>query len=237
MRRFITLALCILAAPTLARAQAVGISPGTATYAGRYEYQGQTQDGGTRRVSVSDTTIDGAHVWIVVNRLKVGDDAMLDSVGMRAGDLRPVFRRTAGDGSRLSLAMRDGVVEGQLETDEGTVRVSLRPGERSFLNYYALWAALREWPLAAGWRGTASALELNGRSEFTPLELAVEGEERIHTPAGDFDCWIVHVTGAGGIDERYWVSKPDHVVVRTREPVGPPGGMLQLDLTALTHAP
>ena len=51
----------------------------------------------------------------------------------------------------------------------------------------------------------------------------------ISTGAGEFDCWHVAVKGAG-IDETYWVAKDTHDIIRTREPIGGQGAMLQLDL-------
>lgn len=237
MKKTIAIALSFLVAPAAARAQAPGIVPATLVYNGRVEYQGQTEDGGTRRIMVSDATIGGTRAWVVVNDLKIPEGTALDSVAMAADGLRPLFRRATIGDSRLVLVAEDSVMRGQIKAPDQTVPLSIPLGEGSFLNYYALRAAFPAWPMAAGWSRTVSALELNGRSEFTPLEMAVEGDEKITVPAGEFDCWIVHVTGSGGIDERYWVSKDRHLVVRTREPIGRPGMMLQLDLASVTPAP
>lgn len=236
MRNPILFTLALLAAPVAAQAQG-GIAPVVATYSSRAEYQGQTQELGMREITVTDSVVGGAHVWVVVNRMKIDRDAGADSVLMRRGDLAPLARHVAYGPSRLTLDLRDSLLVGQLKANGQNMALSIRPGERSFLNYYALRTALRDWPVAAGWRGTASALELLGRAEFTPLTLEVTGDERIRVPAGEFDCWVVHVTGAGGIDERWWVSKTGHHVVRTREPVGRQGTIMQLDLVSLVPPP
>jgi hypothetical protein len=234
MRTPLLLAICLLAAPVAATAQGGGIRPLTMTYAARVEFQGETQDGGPRDITVSDTMVGGVRAWLVVHRLTVQGVPGVDSVLMRAGDLGPISRR-ADLGVRLTLELVDGVMSGELRLPGGTVSLSIPPGERSFLNYHSLRTALREWPLAAGWRGTAGVLQLRGRAEFTALSLEVTGEERIRVPAGEFDCWVVHVTG--GVDERWWVSKAGHHLVRSREPFGGRGAILQLDLASLVPAP
>ncbi|HET7228424.1 MAG TPA: hypothetical protein VFJ16_00340 [Longimicrobium sp.] len=233
MRTAIALLVCALSVSSAA-AQAGGIAPVRAHYAAVAEMPGGgRQDVGTRDIIVADSVIGGEHAWVVVNVLKVGGQAGADSVLMRAADLRPISRRASIGDVSITVDVRDSMLTGTLKSPQGTVPVSIRAGERAFLNFYALRTALRAWPLAAGWRGTASVLELNDRSELTPLELVVEGEEKVRVPAGEFDCWRVHVTGSGGIDERWWVSKIGGHLVRTREPIGRQGAVMQLDLVWL----
>jgi hypothetical protein len=236
MRTTALLSIALLAMPLATKAQG-GIAPVVATYSGRGEYQGQTQDLGMREITVADSVVGGTHVWVVVNRMKIDRDAGADSVLMRRGDLAPLSRHVAYGPARLTMDLRDSMLVGQLKANGQTLPLSLRPGERSFLNYYALRTALRDWPVAAGWRATAGVLELVGRAELTPVTMEVTGDEKITVPAGEFDCWVVHVTGSGGIDERWWVSKAGHHVVRTREPVGQQGAIMQLDLVSLSPAP
>jgi hypothetical protein len=236
MRTSILLSLAVLATPLAVQAQG-GIAPSTATYSGRGEFQGQTQDLGMREIIVTDSVVGGVHVWVVVNRMKIEREPGVDSVMMRRGDLGPLSRHAIFGQARLTLDLRDSVLTGELKAGGQRVPLSLRPGERSFLNYYALRSVLRDWPVAAGWRSTVGVLELVGRVELTQVTMEVTGEEKIQVPAGEFDCWVVHVTGAGGIDERWWVSKAGHHVVRTREPVGRQGAIMQLDLVSLVPAP
>ncbi|MFL5542522.1 MAG: DUF3108 domain-containing protein, partial [Longimicrobiaceae bacterium] len=149
----------------------------------------------------------------------------------------PISRRMVMGDTRLTVEVRDGVLSGRLKWPGGTVPLSLRTGERSFLDYFALRTALRAWPIAAGWKGTAAVLELVAGEELVPLALEVTGEETIRVPAGEFDCWVVHVTAANGIDERWWVSKAGHHFIRTREPVGRERNIIQLDLVSLVPPP
>jgi hypothetical protein len=55
-----------------------------------------------------------------------------------------------------------------------------------------------------------------GTPRALPAELVVEREERIRTPSGDADCWVV-VVRAGVMEERLWVDKARRIVVRTEQ--------------------
>jgi hypothetical protein len=237
-RSILLLGTVVISIPAAVRAQAPGLVPRVTVYTSYAEHSdGSREPGGTRRIILARATIGGVPAWTVVNQLKVGDVSALDSVAMADGDFHPLFRHTVtSDGEHLTLDLRDSVVIGRMKSPDGSVSLSLRPGERAFMNYYALRAALQAWPLAAGWRTTASVLELNGLNRFVPLDVAVEGEEQVQVPAGDFDCWIVHVTASQGIDERYWVSKAGQFVVRTREPLAR-GLMLGLELSSVSPPP
>jgi hypothetical protein len=236
MRTSILLSLAVLVTPLAVQAQGGGVRPMTATYSGRSEFRGETQGMGMREITVSEAVAGGHRAWLVVHRLKL-EQGLVDSVLMRADDLSPLSRRAEIGRARLTVELRDGELAGQLKLGDATLPLSLRPGERSFLNYHALRAALAAWPLAAGWRGTASVLQIFAQGELTPLTLEVTGEERIRVPAGEFDCWVVHVTGPRGLEERWWVSKAGHHMVRSREPIGRQGAILQLDLVSITPAP
>jgi len=70
-------------------------------------------------------------------------------------------------------------------------------------------------PLSAEWTGSASIIgwAVIPRDVFEPIELRVEGEERVHVPAGDFDCWRLSIRFAGRRIS-YWARKSDGLGVR-----------------------
>ena len=49
-----------------------------------------------------------------------------------------------------------------------------------------------------------------------PSSLAIEGEERITVPAGDFDCWIVSLETERA-SARLWVTKQSQIVARSEQ--------------------
>ncbi|HXE60643.1 MAG TPA: hypothetical protein VN607_08035 [Gemmatimonadaceae bacterium] len=217
-------------APSLAQAQQTpGVHAGTWRYSSVVQAGGQSQDLGVRTITIARNTTDHEDTWLVVMAMQFQGQALTDSVVMRSTNLAPVSRHTVTTDSDLLLATDDTMAHGLLTGGHQLVPLNIRLGQRSFLNYYSLRASLAALPLARGWAGEASVLELGRNPVFSPITLTVAGEEHISTGAGAFDCWRVAVKGTG-IDETYWVAKDTHDIIRTREPIGGQGAMLQLDL-------
>jgi hypothetical protein len=212
------------------------IRTGTWTYSARIETAGNSQDLRPRTVSVSALDNQDIAGWLVVMATELEGRAVVDSVIMRRGDLTPVSRHAIIGPSDLMLVVDKGAAHGLLRVDSTLVPLNVPLGPRSFLNYYALRASLAMLPLKEGWKGQAAVLELAQHPLFSPLTLQVEGDDRLSVPAGEFDCWRVAVSGQG-IDEHYWVAKQNGDVIRTREPIGDQGGMLQLDLVSVVPHP
>ena len=55
-----------------------------------------------------------------------------------------------------------------------------------------------------------------GGTAVAPATLAVEGEEHVTVPAGEYDCWIVSLETERA-SERIWVAKQGQVVVRAEQ--------------------
>jgi hypothetical protein len=73
-----------------------------------------------------------------------------------------------------------------------------------------------------------------GKSTAIPASIQVTGEESLLTAAGTFDCWIVTLATDFG-NTQYWVSKTDRIVVQTRQVVPETGGVLQYQLSRISH--
>jgi hypothetical protein len=93
----------------------------------------------------------------------------------------------------------------------------LDPRFGPYISGAALPLALAGVSLQPGFRGTLSVLGWAVRDDdvFTPLELRVEGEERVRVPAGTFDCWRLSIR-FGGTRVLYWARKSDGFGVRAR---------------------
>ncbi|HEV8382941.1 MAG TPA: hypothetical protein VGQ29_15245 [Gemmatimonadales bacterium] len=209
------------------------ITPSQATYRSTVIYQGQSQDAGSRSITVTAVNVDKDAAWRVVSVWRYQDFVSADTVDMRRADLHPLSRHAKiGDGE-LMLAIVGDTAHGLLTMGNQLIPLNVPLGKAAFLNYHALRAALAGWPVDSSWRIEASVLELNVDPQFIPLRLAVDGAEHITVPAGEYDCWIVRVHGSVGrlqVDERYWVTKRDRIVVRTEEQFGNQGAQLRLEL-------
>ena len=210
-----------------------GMRPGRWIYHTATERKGQRQTIDDRIVTVADTIVAGAPAWLVTDGTSIGGQIVADSVAFTR-DHRPLLRHAVFGKSSVTVevAPGDSMVRGVIVVGASIVPLNVRLTPHGFLNYYALRASLPDFPLSGHWVGAAETLELGGEPRFTRLRLTVEGDERLTVDAGSFECWVVHVTGAGGVDERYWVDKRWHAIVRSREPVDNAGTVMELDLAS-----
>ncbi len=211
-----------------------GLRAGDWRYSANVEVGAQRQDLGVRTVTVAPTSGDQGPSWLVVMTMQIEGQPFTDSVVMLRSDLKPVSRHAVATGTDLLLVTDDSMAHGLFTAGTSVTPLNVPLGPRSFLNYYALRAAFPELSLARGWVGTASVLELGGDPTFATLTLSVVDTERITVPAGEVDCWHLTVKGPAGIDEHYWVGKDRQDVIRTREPIGGRGAIMQLDLVSFT---
>ena len=240
VRQFLAAALIVLAQhglpstrPFERRTPPPGVRPGAWKYSAHVELRDHRQDLGGRTVTIAPTNSRQGPSWLVAMTMQVEGQTLTDSVVMRRHGLTPVSRHAVAPGTDILLVTDDSMAHGLLTAGSSVTPLNVRFRAGSFLNYYALRAAFAELPLARGWAGTASVLELGGDPTFASLTLSVVDTERITVPAGDVDCWHVVVKGRG-IDEHYWIGKERQDVVRTREPIGGHGAIMQLDLVSFT---
>lgn len=210
-----------------------GVSPGDWKYSAHVEMGNQHQDLGVRTVTVAPMASKQGSSWLVVMTMQVEGQPLTDSVVMLRSNLTPVSRHAVATGTDLLLLTDDSMAHGLLTAGSSVTPLNVRLRPRSFLNYYAMRAAFSELPLARGWTGTVSVLELAGEPAFATLALSVVDSERVTVPAGQVDCWHVSVKGPG-IDEHYWIGRERQDVIRTREPIGSQGAIMELNLVSFT---
>jgi len=210
-----------------------GIRAGDWKYAGHVELRDQRQDIGVRTVTVAPINGKQGSSWLVVMTMQVEGHAFTDSVVMQRSNLKPVSRHPVASGTDLLLVTDDSMARGLLTVESTLTPLNVRLRPRSFLNYHAMRAAFAELALTRGWTDTAGVLELGDDPVFATLTLSVVDTERITVPAGEVECWHVTVKGPG-IDEHYWIGRERQDVIRTREPIGSKGAIMQLDLVSFT---
>src|SRR6476620_7803570 len=95
--------------------------------------------------------------------------------------------------------------------------------------------ALRGLPLGAGWKdSTGVVISSFGKTASLPAAVVVEGEAKLLTTAGTFDCWVVALSTDLG-QTRYWVAKQDHIVVQSSQVVPESGATLVYQLSRISH--
>ena len=153
-----------------------------------------------------------------------GVAAASDSLVVRRDDLRPLHWITTHGAARVAAEFTPDSIFGALTSPLGKQNVVLPNRGDVLVNTMAVDAVLASLPLATAWQDSASLLVIDaGGAALTAATLAVEGEEHVSVPAGEFDCWIVALETERG-SERLWVTKQGQIVVRSEQVLPELGG-------------
>lgn len=242
------LALTLASGPV--RAQAAPTSPRTDTVTHRLTLDTSRVQPGERVYQLSltrDSTSSpiGDQHFVVSTLDYAGTPALLfarngmegvamasDSLVVRRDDLRPLHWIATHGVARVAAEFTPDSIFGAMTSPLGKQNVVLPNRGDVLVNTMAVDAVVSSLPLSATWRDSASLLVIDrGGSTLTPATLAVEGEEHVTVPAGDFDCWIVSVEAERG-SERLWVAKQGQLVVRSEQILPELGATLVRTLAA-----
>src|SRR5438105_839768 len=136
-----------------------------------------------------------------------GVAAARDSLVVRRDDLRPLHWITTHGAARVAAEFTPDSIFGALTSPLGKQNVVLPNRGDGLVHTMPVAAVLAPLPLATAWQDSASLLVIDaGGAALTAATLAVEGEEHVSVPAGEFDCWIVALETERG-SERLWVTK------------------------------
>ncbi len=183
---------------------------------------------GTRAVEVSESSLGGTPAWLFVERRTGTAVPTLDSLWLSRADLTPLRWVASVDRTQLAASFARDSVFGAVQSYAGrfSFAAGVLPG---VLVAPAMAEKIIELlPLQPGYRAAASLLLVDtGTPRALPAELTVEREERIGLATGEADCWVV-LLRAGAMEERLWVEKSRHTIVRTEQ--GSAAGRLVAEL-------
>jgi|SRR5437867_3777563 len=179
---------------------------------------------GEVQIKISETQYAGAPAWLLAQNGARGTAAASDTLVVARADLRPLHWIASLGPARLAVEFTADTVFGAMSSPLGRHNIVLGNRADLLVNSAAVDALLATVSLDGGWRDSARVLVLDsGGSTTTPATIAVDGEEHVSVPAGEFDCWIVSLETERG-SERLWVSKQDQTVVRSEQIVPQLGG-------------
>lgn len=220
------------------------ITPGHLRYDCSDEKDGSVEPVPPIEVSTRADVLEGTPAWRIELRLDDNGIPLEEDVVVRAADLRLMLHE-----GRVPMASFRTAVWGEYMYPRvrprgaaNTARVPLP--ETAFVTLTSLWTALAAAPLERGWSAGVHLFQKLADDDwrFLPLSLDVTGEDRVRTPFGVFDCWIVAARGTVGsrtVNDRYWVSRGDpavRVVVQGHEGRRD-GSTRRYQLTHLRRAP
>lgn len=169
--------------------------------------------------TVAVTTLDyaGTPALLFARLGMEGVAAVTDSLMVRRDDLRPLHWTASHGVARVAAEFTADSIYGASSSPLGRQNIVLPNRADLLVNSAAMDATLMALPLSAAWRDSAEMLLIDsGGAALTPVGFAIEGEERVAVPAGDFDCWIVSVETERA-SARLWVTKEGQIVVRSEQ--------------------
>lgn len=172
---------------------------------------------GELTMTVASTMYGGGPAWLLTQQGTRGVTAVADSLVVARDDLRPLHWSSAAGVARLAAEFTADSIFGAMSSPLGKQNIALRRASDLLPNLTATDVVLGALPLAAGWTDAATLLLIDaGGATLVPATIAVEGEEHVAVPAGEFDCWVVSLETERG-SARYWVAKGEPLVVRSEQ--------------------
>jgi hypothetical protein len=181
---------------------------------------------GDQRFIITSIDYAGTPALMLARDGGQGVSVASDSLVVRRDDLRPLHWNAAHGPARGAAEFTADSIFGAMTSPLGKQNIVLQNRGDLLVNTMAVDEVLTALPLTSAWRDSASLLVIDaGGAAVTPASLAVEGEEHVSVPAGEFDCWIVSVE-AERATERLWVTKQGQIVVRAEQPLPDLGATL-----------
>lgn len=230
-------------ASSLNNAERTGLSPVAFTRPGAIhalalEFSRRVRDTAGRLVSQSTDSlavavadVSGTPAWQITSRVRdvAGTQPRVETetLYVARADLRMLQRAVHVSPysrfERINIQQRfhGDSLTGRMTTDGPSIWLGraiarvLGPEDGPYLTGAFAPIALMSAPISSTWSGSASLLgwAVIPRDIFVPIELRVEGEERLTVPAGTFDCWRISIQLGGGAIS-YWVRQSDGLGVR-----------------------
>jgi hypothetical protein len=184
---------------------------------------------GDQESSIVALDYAGTPAYVLARSGQQGVTALTDSLTVRRTDLQPLHWIANQGVAHVAAEFTPDTIFGAMTSPLGKQTIVLPNRGDVLVNVMSVDATLAALPLTATWRDSATMLVVDaGGTALTPVSLAVEGEEHITVPAGEFDCWIVGIETERA-SARFWVTKQGQVVARSEQP------MPQLDGATLTR--
>ena len=199
---------------------------------------------GERSVQLSRTTYAGAPAWEIVETHGSGANASVDTLIADLSTLAPLHwgatqqlpsSGSMGVAAKVTAEFRPDSMMGVITAPSGRRNMIQTIPVGAFVTAAQMETAFRALPLGPGVKDSVDLLLTDvARTVAVPATLAVTGDDRVTTTAGNYDCWVVVLATAVG-QTQYWVAKTDRIVVKTSQLVPESGALLQYTLTRISH--
>lgn len=216
---------------------AAKIQPAQFTYRLTLARDTLTTPMGDQSVVISTLEYAGTPALLFARVGTQGVATVSDSLVVRRDDLRPLHWIASQGVARVAAEFTADSIYGASSSPLGRLNIVLPNRPDLLVNSAAVDAVMGSLPLAAAWRDSAEMIVVDaGGAALTPVRLAIEGEERISVPAGDFECWIVSLETERA-SARLWVTKLGQIVARSEQILPELDGALLTRVLVQTDSP
>lgn len=208
------------AAAMVTPANAARLKAGKWTYVTRLMGDGPPSRLGFRTLELREASWGGTPAWMLIDSRQLATVTLADTVYLAKQDLAPLHRAAHAPGTDAVTEFGRDSIRATFSGDDGAAHVALAAAPTVVLaNLYLVEPLLAVVPLDTAWRGSAqlAAIARDG-SGVIPVQLRTTGAEKVLTPDGLFDAWMLTMDIGKG-SERLWVRKSDGVVLKERLPV------------------
>lgn len=190
---------------------ATDLSPGTLTYKGNIEVNGQKISFDTK----AEVKEEGG-MWVVTETATLPTGELSDTTVLEKGSLVLTKRMIKQGPVEIDLTFKGNKANGTMIVNGQSRPVSADLGGALFADGAGAYHAMAALPLTEGYTTTFRNFDV--QTQKTQLkQLKVVGVEKITIPLGTFDAYKLEVTSAEGDTGKttVWVAKDNHKVMKT----------------------
>lgn len=178
---------------------------------------GRTVPLGTRVVSVTVASLGGMPSWLIDDARRGTAIETLDSVHVGRSDLSPARWSASIGRSRLAITISRDTMFGVVDSHRGRSSFVAEFPRGALLSAGMMERVIEMLPLRLDYRASASLLFVDGVApRFVRADISVEREEHVSYAGSRVECWLV-VLKAGGLEQRFWVSRERARIVRIEQ--------------------
>ncbi len=208
------------------------LKPGASSYASTMSARGQSIKVTTTR-TIQPAEVNGTKVWRVVEVSTSPMGEATDTLDMDAASLLPVHRSMKQGPMTIVISFGPDVIDGKI-AGPMNLPINVKKSGAVLSDGTGVELPLSTAPLADGYAAGLKVFDLMG-GRVKDMTARVTGTEKVTTPAGTYDAYVVEVQPVEGDNEgvKLWIAKEGRTIVKSETKIPPAmgGGSVVSELT------
>jgi dienelactone hydrolase len=208
------------------------LKPGSSSYSSTMSARGQSIKVTTTRV-IQPAAVNGTKVWRVVEVSTSPMGEATDTLDMDAASMLPVHRSMKQGPMTIVISFGPDAIVGTI-AGPMNMPVNVKKSGAVLSDGTGVELPLSTVPLADGYTAGLKVFDLMG-GRVKDMIARVTGTEKMTTPAGTYDTYVVEVAPVDGDKEgvKLWIAKEGRMIVKSETQIPPAmgGGSVVSELT------